>query len=295
MPLAARALAFVIAALLLIAPSPARADSAALAESLFRQGVSAMEQGDLGRACGLLTESQRLDPGGGTVLNLALCHERAGHLATAWARYVEALGIARQDKREDRVTFAEQHLRAIEPQLPRLTIALAETPEGVRVSLDGVALQGRAWEVPSPVDPGSHEVRVEAPGRRAHVATVAIAAGESRRLAVPVLVRDLAPVAPVEQQKRPEPPRGGTQRFLGWTLTGIGGAALVGTAVLGALAIGAESTADAACPGSGACQDPRGVEASERASTLAGAATVTGIGGALALASGLVLLLTAPR
>lgn len=301
MALRARAIRGVVVGLLLLAASPARADESSLAESLFQQGVAAMQRGDLARACGLLAESQRLDPGGGTLLNLALCHERAGRIATAWARYHEALGTARRDARDDRVAFAEEHIRAIGPRLPRLAIAVAEPADGARVKLDGVELRAGAWEVPAPVDPGEHQVRVDAPGRRAHVAIVQVAEGESKRVDVPPLARDLAPppvaAASSATARASEAPRsrGGTQRAIGWTLTGLGGGALVGTAVLGVLAIGAESTADAACPGAGPCTDARGLDASERAANLSTAATVTGISGLVVLAGGIVLLLTAPR
>lgn len=274
-------------------PAPARADTSSLAESLFQQGVAAMDRGDLAHACDMLAESQRLDPGGGTLLNLAVCHERAGRLATAWARYIEALGVARRDKREDRAVLAEEHIRLLEPRLPRLTLVLAERLPGQRVEVDGVELRAGAWELPSPVDPGAHAVRVQAAGRREHVFTVTVLEGESKRVVVPPLARDAsfalreAPAAP--------PARDGTQRTFGWILTGVGGASLAGTAVLGALAIGAESTADAACPGTGACVDQRGLDASNRATNLSTAATITGLSGVVVLAGGLLLLITAPR
>jgi hypothetical protein len=296
MPKLARALAGAAVALTLASSAPARADEASMAESLFQQGVAAMDKGDLPRACEMLAESQRLDPGGGTLLNLALCHERAGHTATAWARYLEALGVARRDKRDDRIAFAEEHIRALEPRLPRLVISLAERVDGVRVKVDGVELRADAWEVPSPIDPGEHVVRVEAPGRREHTTKVAASAGETKRIVIPALARDVVRAPPEALAPTPPPPpRGGTQRTAGWVLTGVGGAALVGTAVVGALAIGAESTADAACPGAGACTDQRGLDASNRATNLSTAATITGISGAVLLAGGVILLLTAPR
>lgn len=290
------------AALTLLTAAPARADEASLAESLFQQGISAMEKGDLARACEVLTESQRLDPGGGTLLNLALCHERAGRTTTAWARYLEALGVARRDKRDDRVAFAEEHIRALEPKLPRLSIALAERVDGVCVRVDDVELRAGASEVPIPVDPGEHVVRVAAPGRREHTARITVLAGESKRLAVPALTREPATAARIPPAAlSPGPPaetpraREGAQRTAGWVLTGVGGGGLIGTAVLGMLAIGAESTADAACPGAGACADQRGLDASNRATNLSTAATITGISGAALLAGGVILLLTAPR
>lgn len=266
----------------------ARADGeASLAESLFQQGLAAMERGEIERACSFFEDSQRLDPGGGTLLNLALCQERAGRLATAWARYLEALAAARRDGRDDRVAFAEQRLHELEPNLPRMAISLREPAPGARVTLDGVDLPASAWAAPSPVDPGEHDLRVEAPGRRPHVSRVVIGVGETRTVVIPALAPSWEPP--------PEPrPSGATQRVLGWSLAGVGGAGVIVTGVLGALAIGAESTADAACPGTGPCNDPRGLDASERASSFATAATITGIAALALAAGGVVLLLTAP-
>jgi len=279
----------VIAALVMVRAAPAHADDTPIAESLFQQGLGAMERGDYGRACGLLAESQRLDPGGGTLLNLALCHERAGNIATAWARYHDALGIARRDAREDRITFAAEHIKLLEPRLPRLAISMNEPVAGAHAKVDGVDLSASVWETPSPIDPGEHVLRVEAPGRAPWTTKVAVVEAETRRVTVPRLAPALAMESPA-----PLAPPGRTQRILGWSLTGVGGSAVIAGAVLGALAIGAESTADASCPGTGACSDPRGIDASNRATAFSTAATISAIGGAIVLAGGILLLLTAP-
>src|SRR6478735_2027984 len=96
---------------------PAAADRV-LAAALFRDGKALMDRGELAEACTKLAESQRLDPGGGTILNLALCHEKQQRLATAWAEFIEALGLAKRDGRAARVQFAQEHIEALEPRLP---------------------------------------------------------------------------------------------------------------------------------------------------------------------------------
>ena len=166
---------------------------------------------------------------------------------------------------------------------------MTEPVAGAHAKVDGVDLSASVWETPSPIDPGEHELRVEAPGHAPWTTKVSVVDAETRRVTVPRLAPALAMEAPA-----PLAPPGRTQRILGWSLTGVGGSAVIAGAVLGALAIGAESTADASCPGTGACTDPRGLDASSRATSFSTAATISAFGGAIVLAGGILLLLTAP-
>src|ERR1700721_2873194 len=75
-----------------------------MAAQLFEDGRTLLEQGQFAQACPKLEESQSLDPGGGTLLNVALCHEKEGRTATAWVEFVEARGGAKADARPLRVT-----------------------------------------------------------------------------------------------------------------------------------------------------------------------------------------------
>src|SRR5258706_2634131 len=65
------------------------ADKAA-AQTLFDDGRKLMAAGKFGEACPKLAESQTLDPGVGTPVNLADCYEPGGQTASAWTAFLEA-------------------------------------------------------------------------------------------------------------------------------------------------------------------------------------------------------------
>ncbi|MEZ4308280.1 MAG: hypothetical protein R3F14_09575 [Polyangiaceae bacterium] len=92
------------------------------AEALFVEAKKLLKQGKVAEACRKLEGSYRIDPAGGTVLNLALCHEEEGKIATAWAELKEALAMAKKANRRDRERIARDHLDAIEPKLPYLLV-----------------------------------------------------------------------------------------------------------------------------------------------------------------------------
>ncbi|HKQ68557.1 MAG TPA: tetratricopeptide repeat protein, partial [Polyangiaceae bacterium] len=106
--------------------SPARCDAEsadpALAQALFEQARALMSTGQYPEACAKLAESHRLDPASGTLLNLAVCHEKQGRTATAWAEYNDVLAISRKDGSAERQHIASARIKDLGPKLCRLTV-----------------------------------------------------------------------------------------------------------------------------------------------------------------------------
>ena len=146
--------------------------------TLFAGGGHTL-QGQIATACEKLEESQRLDPAAGTRLNLAVCRERQGKVATAWSLFKLALAEGRSDQRPDRISFSEQHLAALEPRLPFLTVTLAPgvSADGLSVVLDGIPFALASIGVALPVDPGTHQVTLTTGDGR--TGTISIDARES--------------------------------------------------------------------------------------------------------------------
>ena len=187
----------------LVAPSAAcaapSAEDSALAKLLFEQGRALMAGGQIPEACQKFAESQRLDPSGGTLLNLARCHEQEGRLASAWSEFQAAELVARDGGRADRQAEAADHISALEPRLSRLSIVVPAAADvaGLLVERDDRELGRGAWSTAIPIDGGEHVVRASAPGRQTFTATIVIARElDQKTIEVPVLAALPVPIPP---------------------------------------------------------------------------------------------------
>jgi hypothetical protein len=170
----------------------------AVAEALYRQARDLMAAGKYDEACPKFAESQRLDPATGTLLNLAACHEKQGKLASAWIEYSDAMVAARRDAREDRVDYARERVAELEPKLSRLTIVLAADADvpGLALELDGASIGRAVLGAATPVDPGEHQVRASAPGKKPQIFSVQVAAVADQQSLTLGRLEDAPPAAP---------------------------------------------------------------------------------------------------
>src|SRR5687768_11915066 len=109
--------------------SPARADNAAIANALFDEGKRLMQSGKFAEACTKFADSQRLDPGVGTILNLAACYEKNGQTASAWSAYRAAAAAARDKGQSAREKAARESVARLEPGLLKVIVTVTPQPE----------------------------------------------------------------------------------------------------------------------------------------------------------------------
>lgn len=279
-----------IASLPLLLAASANADSATdrqLAQSLFDSARAAMAQGDFAKACPLLQESQKLDPGGGTLLNLAVCHENEGRLTTAMVEFNDALSQAIKESRRDREKTAREHIVALTPRLPKLVlISRTELPADTTIELDGSPVTRLVLGVPMPLDPGKHSVRVSAPGRTPFEKEFSLNERETSQIEIAELLPLLAILggpATSNGNVIPPPPRYEMRQSVGfWIFGGVAIAALGTSAVTGVLALNKQSDSRSACRLSRSYCPQSAIDDADDARSLAWVSTGFLTGGAFA-------------
>ncbi len=213
------ALALSVLWLSLLGAGTARAQSTsnqAAAEALFDEAKRLMDQKRYDEACPKLADSQKLDPGVGTLLNLALCYKDSGRTASAWITYREAAAQARAEHQADREGLARKEAQALEPSLTRLVIEVPPSVaalEGLEIKRDGALVPQGLWGVAAPVDPGVRVIDVTARGMKpAHLEVKTEGAGATAKLVVPSLEAEpppppvaMAPVAAAPVAAAPAP------------------------------------------------------------------------------------------
>lgn len=304
--LAALAITFVAAA------AHAQSDEATRrADALFEEGRTLVEARRFAEACPKFEESQRLDPGLGTLLNLAACYEETGKLASAWTAFRSAEEQARAAGEKKREQIAAERARALEARAARLTITLApgERPPGFAVTRDGAPVAALDFGRRLPVDPGLIVIEATAPGHRPFRIEVEVSGEKvAREVDIPLLEVGEAPAAGGGDVTLPGGSGGGAggpidapggerrpRRKVALIVGGVGAAGVIAGVGLGLSARSAYH--DVGCTaGDG---PPRGCSADEE-SDIASArsrgnlGTIIGGVGVAALAAGAVLWLTAP-
>ena len=280
------------------------------ADELFERGKALLSAGDYQQACALLSESYQADPATGSLLALALCHERAGHTASAFQAYRQVALRARAEEQPERAQVASQRAQALEAGFSTLTIDVrqVEGAAGLEVLVDDVPLPLEQVGEPIPVDPGQVCIEVSADDRLPWRTSLVVDPGRNvLHVVAPRLEARPAPIAPVvavraasaEPKARPAkepPPR--DRRYIALRRAGavVLTAGAVGVVAGGGLVVRAvrkDNDSEAGCVDD-ACT-PAGRRDRLAARTAGNAATATlAVGGAL-VGAGVVAYLVARR
>jgi hypothetical protein len=277
-----------------------QSDHKALAEQLFNQGRQLAKANDWTAACPKFEASLRYDAALGTKLNLATCYEHIGKLASAWGLYRDAAEIAARANDAKRRDYAQTKAGALEPRLPKLTITVpAHAPTGFEVTRDGTAVDAAAFGTALYVDPGKYAITATAPGFKSVTQHITLGEAKSETVVIPILEATAPELLLTDRKPEPigAPPR--TRKIVG---LGVAAAGVVLAGVGAGFGIKASGTYDSAktlCGDDLACDSDadfdRGKQLISDARGQSTLSTVFFIAGGTAIATGVVIWITAPR
>lgn len=283
----------------------------ASARRLGYAGVEAFEARDYKGA------SEKLERAFGVlqVPTLGLWSARAlvklGKLVEAQERYIKVgrLAVSGGDADVQRKAQAEaaEELAALEPRIPSLVIDLkgAEASE-VALQIDDVKVATPLIGEPRPVNPGARSV-LAVRGSEQRRLTVTVAEAQQQRVMIdfgapapPAAGPEAASNATLAVGSGPSSrsdakPAGAARRTVGWVAVAVGGAGLIFGGVTGAMVLGKKGDleANARCRDDACGPSQQGdVDSYNSLRTLS---TVGFIAGGVVAATGVVLVLTAPK
>ncbi len=285
------------------------------ARNLGTSGVEAYQAQDYATASEKLEKAYRALK----VPSLGLWSARAlikvGKLIEAGERYQEAsrldLGGGDRAVQEQARADAEKELEQLAPQIPNIIVKIVGTdPEHTNITIDGAPLTTALIGEKRPVNPGKHRI-TGASGNESADGEMQLALGQTKTFTIhfgvtPATAGDSPRTAQVSQQtetapKAPPPADSSAPashssgRTLGFVAIAVGGAGLIAGGVTGALALGKKGEID----DNPRCQANKCAPSeSSLVDSYASLRTVSSIGfiaGAVILAGGVVLLVSAPK
>ncbi len=303
---------FSLAILALAPPARAQAEDRAAARALFDEGRQLVAAERFDAACPKFEAARKLFLSTGVLLSLADCYEHLGRTASAWTTLGEAAPVADRAQRHEDAIDAKRQQTLLAPRLVRIAIHVTAEASRLTISRDGVEVPRAAWDSAIPVDPGSHEVRAEAPGHETWVRTITVTTpGRTTTVDIPelnVVAAAGLSTPPIAQALRPattagsspaavaevSPPGadgtrpGRSQRLVGLIAGGVG---VVTMGVGGVLGLVAKVQGDAAKGETGNAKHNDSLDAAN----LGDAGTIAALVGATVTVAGVIVWLTAPK
>jgi type III secretion system FlhB-like substrate exporter len=254
------------------------------ADRLFAEG-KALLGSNLVQACAKFDESLHENPAAiGTLLNVALCDEKLGRVASAVAKFSEARNRAKEQGLPEHVRAAEEHIAALTPSVPHLALTLTEPLPDMSILIDGTLVAPGALASVA-VDPGERVIVVNASARLPYRTKIIVGKAEHKDVVIPALAKSIIIKS--------------SRLRIGQITTIVGGAALGTGLGLGLYArnLYHKQFDDGRCTHAepdDLCS-PQGQTQTNRARTLGNVGTVVGVAGVAVAGVGVYLWLRAPN
>jgi hypothetical protein len=267
-------------------PPPGAADPAREHErgALYQQGVELAAAGKWSEAVERFRKVVEIRASPKVLYTLGEAEEHAGQLAAAKGHYTASVAAARAGGVRDVADAADEALRRIAPRVPHVTVRLDDRAAHARGSDTRVTIDSRSvpLETSIDVDPGPHEVRVEAAGVPPFVRDVQLAEGQSEDVVVGALERPPAATAPPSPVATPAADEHRTSPLIP---AAVGAAGLVAGVVGLVIRLGGQSDYDAAsakCSGGVCPSDDVAAAGNGGRNKMIAGTVVMGVGGAVA-------------
>jgi|SRR5687768_1565441 len=292
--------ALLVVGVLLGWPTGAFADRAR-ADKLFEEGRQYLQRKEYALACTAFEQSHQADPAIGTQLNIALCYEQWGKLASAHRAYVEAERAAKA-KRDDRAKHARKKVNELEPKLARLRVGIPPSADPYSIYLfDGKEIEREDLVEERLLDPGPHTIEVRVAGAPPKITKLALKRGERKTIEVELPEVKPQPPGPSDQILPPprvitvvapaEAPRNKGKLYGGIGLMAGGGIAIGVASYVALIARSDYNAAIAMCPGN-LCATREAFDATQDARRRANMMSIVGGAGIVMVGVGVFLVVT---
>ncbi len=288
------ALAFLVGvSLFAVGERRAHADAAdiSLARELGTEGIKLADAGDCAGAIEKLQKAEALYHAPTILGRLGECQVKVGKLvlgSESLQKVVrEDLGPSPKPVFVAAQARAQKVLDATLPRIAKLKISVSGAcAADAKVTVDGESVSKAMFGESRPTDPGAHALRATATGCLEATASVTLAEGETKAVALVLVVdpsikppepgetpKETPKESPKEQPKEtpketqpseppkgfPGPPKdtaeGGGTPGVAWVLIGVGAVGVVGGTVFGLAASSKKSALDTACPTKSSCPE----------------------------------------
>lgn len=289
-----------------VAPA-ARADAESDAKDLFVRGRELRSKNDCTAAVPLFRKAYEIWPEGlGSLRNVAECEEQLQHWAAARRAWLE---IKRQllvppalnnAKYEGWDKDAEEANVRLKPRVASVVVDVtiksddgeqpATSQSGVEIFVNGESIGMKLVGLPLERDPGPSKIKAKL-GDAVVEQQVTLAPGENPHVKLRLVVKGAPKPPPGDNGAVAVDSSAATKRTIGWIVTGVGGAVLIGGGVTFLLRQGAVSDVEDKCPTKTNC-DPSLKDTVDKGKTMSTLTTVLVPVGAVGVAAGLFLVLT---